>query len=80
MKKQRKHIYPNEGQWYIRVKDPKSKKWKARSTGLKAIKENFPAAEKILNRVESELQDLLDLDYTEGSIQEAKVVSLFHSS
>lgn len=71
MRRQKKHIYSNEGKWYIQVKDPKSKKWKARSTGLKATKENLAAAERILSRVESELKELIDLDYTEGSLKEA---------
>jgi len=64
-------IYPNEDLWYIRYKDPISGKWKARSTGLSAKDENLPAAEKIRDKVLNDLQELLDVDYTEGSIQDA---------
>ena len=71
MKKQNKHIYPNGGFWYIRYQDPISGKWKARSTGLKANEENLPAAIKMRGRLQATLQELIDVDYTEGSIQDA---------
>lgn len=64
-------IYSNEGLWYIRYKDPVSGKWKAKSTGLKASADNLPAAEKIRDKFISDLEELLELDYTEGSIQDA---------
>jgi integrase len=71
MKKHKKKIYPNGGLWYIRYQDPISKKWKGKSTGLKAIDQNIPAAEKMQAEFELELQELVGVDYTEGSIQEA---------
>lgn len=71
MKKQKKKIYPNGGLWYIRYQDPISKKWKGKSTGLKATEQNIPAAEKMRNEFELELQELVGVEYTEGSIQEA---------
>lgn len=64
-------IYPNETLWYIRYRDPISKKWKARSTGLKATSENLLAAEKIRDKFILEMQELVNVDYTEGSIQDA---------
>lgn len=70
-KLQSNQIYPNEGLWYIRYKDPVSGKWKAKSTGLKARADNLPAAEKIRDKFISDLKELLELDYTEGSIQDA---------
>ena len=71
MKKQSKQIYPNGGFWYIRYRDPLSGKWKGKSTGLKATADNLPAVEKLRDRFVAELQELVDMDYTEGSIQEA---------
>lgn len=70
-------IYSNEGLWYIRYKDPVSGKWKAKSTGLKATTDNLPAAEKIRDKFISDLEELLELDYTEGSIQDA--INVFKS-
>jgi len=71
MKKQSKQIYPNGGFWYIRYRDPLSSKWKGKSTGLKATTDNLSTVEKLRDKFVAELQELVDMDYTEGSIQEA---------
>ncbi len=71
MKKQSKRIYPNGGFWYIRYRDPLSSKWKGKSTGLKATTDKLPTVVKLRDKFVAELQELVDMDYTEGSIQEA---------
>ena len=70
-KKKTQHLYRNRGLWYIRFKDPVSKKWKGISTGLKDIDKNYNEAKAYRDEFLTKLKETERMDFREGSIEEA---------
>jgi integrase/recombinase XerD len=64
-------IYPNAGYWYIRYKDPVSKRWKAVSTKLKATRRNHAQAEAYRDELLKEIDKLETVESRKGTIQYA---------
>jgi hypothetical protein len=69
MKKRKiNYIHDNHGYWYIRYKDPVSKKWKSVSTKLTAIRRNRNEAKEFRNELLAEIDKQVELEYRQGDV------------
>lgn len=66
--KKSKQVYPNKGVWYIRYKDPTTKKWRAVSTKLSATQRNFKLALEYKDKLFKEIEKLSALEYRHGDV------------
>ena len=65
------HLYKNRGMWYVRYKDPLSKRWKGISTGLKMSSNNLQLAKEIRDKFFEDLTESLENECKPGSLESA---------
>ena len=65
------NVYPGNGFWYIRYKDPVTNKWKAVSTKLKSSRRNYKLAIEYRDSLMAEIEKAVSLEYRQGDVQYA---------